>query len=248
MDPIMTQQDIDSFAKKCEAEMPKHNVTVPLRFGMWEAESWSLMLICCKKVRKASDEDMLNDTETALMNLGLSEDDIYYGGYGSKEGGYVWIVSHPDMPQCVKDRLVREDAEEEAAEEERQRLEYEAAQKQQAEETARLIRDLAAGKLKSSTADGFLVLAGEFYDAIESGEKTVETREFSAYNLKRTIGLTSIRLQRGYGHPGKPPKKMRYEVTKVTLEDEDERECDPYKVPKGFVPAYINLYLGKRLD
>lgn len=39
MDPIMTQQDIDSFAKKCEAEMPKHNVTVPLRFGMWEAES-----------------------------------------------------------------------------------------------------------------------------------------------------------------------------------------------------------------
>lgn len=62
------------------------------------------------------------------------------------------FVSHPDMPQCVKDRLAREDAEEEAAEEERQRLEYEAAQKQQAEETARLIKDLAAGKLKSSTA------------------------------------------------------------------------------------------------
>lgn len=57
-------------------------------------------------------------------------------------------------------------------------------------------------------------MAGEFYDDIESGEKTVETRELSAYNLKRTIGLKTIRLQRGYGHPGKPPKKMRYEVVK----------------------------------
>lgn len=152
MDPIMTQQDIDSFAKKCEAEMPKHNVTVPLRFGMWEAESWSLKVVFCK-VRKEGDDTLLDNAEAAFVNLGLSEDDIYYGGYGSKEGGYVWIVSHPDMPQCVKDRLAREDAEEEAAEEERQRLEYEAAQKQQAEETARLIKDLAAGKLKSSTAE-----------------------------------------------------------------------------------------------
>ena len=168
-----------------------------------------------------TNDTLIDNTEAAFVNLGLSEDDIYYGGYGDEEGGYVWIVSHPDMPQCVKDRLDREDAEEEAAEAEQQRLEFEAAQKQQAEETAQLIKDLAAGKLKSSTADGFLVLAGEFYDAIESGEKTVETREFSAYNLKRTIGLTSVRLQRGYGHPGKPPKKMRYEVTRVMLENED---------------------------
>ena len=111
-----------------------------------------------------------------------------------------------------------------------------------------ILKDLAAGKLRSKIDDGFLVMAGEFYDEIESGEKTVESRGFTEYNLKRTIGIKTIRFQRGYGHPGEPPKKMRYEVTAVMLMDECGEECDPFKVPEGFIPEYINVHLGKRIN
>lgn len=120
--------------------------------------------------------------------------------------------------------------------------------KEETDSMKALLEYLAAGKLRSKIDDGFLVMAGEFYDDIESGEKTVETRELSAYNLKRTIGLKTIRLQRGYGHPGKPPKKMRYEVVKTTLADEYGNECDPFKVPEDFEPEFINIYLGKRIN
>lgn len=51
-----------------------------------------------------------------------------------------------------------------------------------------LVEGIKVGRLKSKTPDGYLVLAGEFYDAIEAGKKTVEYRDFTEYNIKRTIG------------------------------------------------------------
>ena len=55
--------------------------------------------------------------------------------------------------------------------------------KEETDSMKALLEELAAGKLRSKMDDGFLVMAGEFYDDIESGEKTVEIREFSEYNL-----------------------------------------------------------------
>lgn len=114
-------------------------------------------------------------------------------------------------------------------------------------ETKALVSAIREGLLKSKNDDGFLVLAGEFYDAIEAGNKKVEYRDFTKYNLKRTIGLRTIRLNRGYGSKGQPPRQMRWEVKKVALMDTESKECDPFNVPDGFRPTTIAVHLGKRL-
>ena len=106
------------------------------------------------------------------------------------------------------------------------------------------IDGIKAGRLKSKTLDGYLVLKGEFYDAIDSGRKTVEYRDFTEYNLKRTIGLKTIRFNRGYV---KNAPQMKWEVEKVVLLDADDNECDPFSVPDGFWPFMIAIHLGKRL-
>ena len=158
-------------------------------------------------------------------------------------------VTHP--LRYTPEDYRKQEAEERAEERAEEKRKHEAWLKRQAEdeERARTLFDrLKAGKLRSKVEDGFLVMQGEFYDDIKTGEKTVETREFTEYNLKRTIGVKTIRLQRGYGHPGKPPKKMRYEVTQVLLMDDCGQECDPFDIPEGFIPVYINLHLGKRIN
>ena len=111
-------------------------------------------------------------------------------------------------------------------------------------EMRELVEGIKAGRLKSKNADGYLVLKAEFYDAIESGEKTTEYRDFTAYNLKRTIGIKTIRFNRGYV---KNAPQMRWEVEKVMLLDGDDNECDPFKVPDGFWPVTIAIHLGKRI-
>lgn len=114
-------------------------------------------------------------------------------------------------------------------------------------EMLRLVGGIKTGRLKSKSSDGYLGLAGEFYDAIEAGTKKVEYRDFTEYNLKRTIGLRTIRFNRGYGSQGQPPRQMRWEVEKVALMDGEDSECDPFNVPEGFWPTAIAIHLGKRL-
>ena len=107
-----------------------------------------------------------------------------------------------------------------------------------------LIDGIKEGRLKSKTPDGYLVLKGEFYDAIDSGRKRVEYRDFTEYNLKRTIGIKTIRFNRGYV---KNAPQMKWEVEKVVLLDADDNECDPFNVPDGFWPTAIAIHLGKRM-
>lgn len=108
----------------------------------------------------------------------------------------------------------------------------------------RLVDGIKAGRLKSKTPDGYLVLKGQFYDAIDSGKKTVEYRDFTEYNIKRTIGLKTIRFNRGYV---KNAPQMKWEVKKIVLMDGEDQECDPFNVPNGFCPAAIAIHLGKRI-
>lgn len=120
----------------------------------------------------------------------------------------------------------------------------EAAQEEEAEMKA-LVAGIKAGRLKSKSSDGYLVLKAEFYDAIESGEKKVEYRDFTEYNLKRTIGIKTIRFNRGYV---KNAPQMRWDVKKVVLLDDDDNECDPFNVPEDFWPTAIAIHLGKRFQ
>lgn len=115
---------------------------------------------------------------------------------------------------------------------------------EEADEMQELLDGVKDGRLKSKTPDGYLVLKGEFYDAIDSGKKTVEYRDFTEYNLKRTIGLKTIRFNRGYV---KNAPQMKWEVEKVVLLDADDNECDPFNVPDGFWPTTIAIHLGKRI-
>ena len=110
--------------------------------------------------------------------------------------------------------------------------------------TQELIDGIKTGRLKSKSPDGYLVLKGEFYDAIESGTKTVEYRNFTEYNLKRTIGIKTVRFNRGYV---KNAPQMKWEVEKVVLMDCDDNECDPFNVPEDFWPTTIAIHLGKRI-
>jgi hypothetical protein len=111
-------------------------------------------------------------------------------------------------------------------------------------EMLELVAGIKAGRLKSKTPDGYLVLKGEFYDAIASGKKKVEYRDFSEYNLKRTIGLKTVRFNRGYV---KNAPQMKWEVKKVMLLDAEDNACDPFNVPEGFWPTTIAIHLGKRI-
>lgn len=112
------------------------------------------------------------------------------------------------------------------------------------DETYQLIDGIKAGRLKSKSDDGYLVLAGEFYDAIESGKKTVEYRDFTKYMLNRTIGIKTIRFNRG---TVKNAPQMKWEVKKVVLMDDEDNECDPFNVPEDFWPTTIAIHLGKRI-
>ena len=111
-----------------------------------------------------------------------------------------------------------------------------------------LVEGIKDGRLKAKSDDGYLVLAGQFYDAIEAGEKRIEYRDFTEYNLKRTLGIKTIRFNRGYGSKGRPPKQMQWEVRKVLLLNDDGRKCDPRRVPDGFCPTTIAVCLGRRLS
>jgi len=112
------------------------------------------------------------------------------------------------------------------------------------QEMLELVDGIKTGRIKSKSPDGYLVLAGEFYDAIEAGTKTIEYRDFTEYNLKRTIGIKTIRFNRGYV---KGAKQMRWEVVKVVLLDGEDNECDPFNVPDDFWPVTIAIHLGKRI-
>ena len=111
-------------------------------------------------------------------------------------------------------------------------------------EIKRLVDGIKDGVLKSKSTDGYLVLKGEFYDAIELCDKTVEYRDFTEYNIKRTIGIKTIRFNRGYV---KNAPQMQWTVEKVVLLDGEGGECDPFDVPEDFCPTAIAIHLGKRI-
>ena len=106
---------------------------------------------------------------------------------------------------------------------------------------------IKSGAIRSKSGEGYFVLKGEYYDAIEAGRKTTEYRDLTPRNLSLSIGIKTVKFQRGYGRPGQPPGQMRYEVSSVRLMDADDRECAPYNIPPGFFATTIAIHLGKRI-
>ena len=175
-------------------------------------------------------------------SLAMAEAGDYCAIFTDEDGAtYTLLFNHP-----VAMAFKSGDEEYEFTIKGRNEIEEAEAEAEEAEMRS-LVDGIKIGRLKSKTPDGYLVLAGEFYDAIEAGKKTVEYRDFTEYNIKRTIGLKTVRFNRGYGSKGKPPKQMQWEVKGVVLMDGEENECDPYNVPEDFWPVTISLQLGKRV-
>lgn len=97
----------------------------------------------------------------------------------------------------------------------------------------------------------FLVLAYEYYDAIEKGDKTTEFRDYNEYYVRKLLSqpIQRVRFQRGYGGPGHPkPRQMTWTVKNIDLYNYETREsADPHEVPEGFVPTFIAIDLGERI-
>ena len=106
---------------------------------------------------------------------------------------------------------------------------------------------IKSGAIRSKSGEGYFVLKGEYYDAIEAGRKTTEYRDLTPRNLAKSIGIKTVKFQRGYGHPGQSPRQMRFEVSSVGLMDASDRECDPYAIPPNFLATTIAIHLGKRM-
>ena len=113
------------------------------------------------------------------------------------------------------------------------------------EEDRACVEEIKAGRLRSESSEGRLVVADELYGAIKLVDETVVYRDFNADELKRTLGITSICIIR---ERGDPPEQMRRVVDKVTLMDDNFKECDPDNIPEGFSPTSIAIHIGNRLE
>jgi len=113
-------------------------------------------------------------------------------------------------------------------------------------EVMQMINDLNSGKIRGKLFEGRFVMEDYRYDRIESGEEDKEWLLLSRGQLKRSIGIKTVRLYRDDGTM-KPKTYMRWEVKSVNLVDANEDECDVTNVPPGFWPENILIHLGKRL-
>ena len=113
-------------------------------------------------------------------------------------------------------------------------------------EIMQMINDLNSGKIRGKLSEGRFAMEDYRYDKVAEGMKDREWLLLSRGNLKRSIGIKTVRLYRDDGTM-KPKIYMRWEVKAVKLVDANENECDATNVPPGFWPENILIRLGKRL-
>lgn len=99
----------------------------------------------------------------------------------------------------------------------------------------------------------YLVVKQEYFDAIADGSKTSEYRQASPHWIDRIDDdVTDVVFQLGYGRNGRTPKRMRFKVKEVKIQDTLNDVEIPYPktkedIPKGFRACLIRIVLGERL-
>lgn len=176
-------------------------------------------------------------------NLGVGEADTYcelsrYVSAGKPR--YIASFNHPKVLKLkqgtVDERFVLS--------EQRMSLDYDAEYKM---EIMQMIDDLNSGKIRGRLSEGRFVMEDDRYDKVEAGKEDKEWILLTRGQLKRSIGIKTVRLYRDDGTM-KPKTYMRWEVKSVNLVDANDKECDATKVPHGFWPENILIHLGKRLQ
>ena len=149
-----------------------------------------------------------------------------------KNDAYVAMLNHPDVLQFKKGT-------------EEYEMTLRGFFESVLEEDRACVEEIKAGRLRSESPEGRLVVADELYGAIKLVDGTVVYRDFNADELKRTLGITSICI---ISEKGDPPEQMRRAVDKVTLMDDSFNECDPDNIPDGFSPTSIAIHIGNQLE
>ena len=99
----------------------------------------------------------------------------------------------------------------------------------------------------------YLVVKQEYFDAIADGSKTSEYRQASPHWIDRIDDdVTDVVFQLGYGRNGRTPKRMRFKVKEVRIQDTLHDIEIPYPkakedIPTGFRACLIRIVLGERL-
>lgn len=218
------------------------------------------------EVPNDTDEDILMDASNLFFHeigilederdLELEEETEYCTVHRNEHSGkYFVIFNHPFVIDAKAAGEMVGDTVREFVEATRKRLAESEARESDADEydgDEAWMRELAdgikSGEVRSKSGEGYFVLAGEPFDEIKSGEKTTEYRDITPRNLSMSIGIRTVKIQRGYGHPGQPPAQMRFEVQSVGFLDANKCECDPYDIPEGFIATTIAIHLGKRIE
>ena len=218
------------------------------------------------EVPNDTDEDILMDASNLFFHeigilederdLELEEETEYCTVHRNEHSGkYFVIFNHPFVIDAKAAGEMVGDTVREFVEATRKRLAENEARESDGDEDdgdEAWMRELAdgikSGEVRSKSGEGYFVLAGEPFDEIKSGEKTTEYRDITPRNLSMSIGIRTVKIQRGYGHPGQPPAQMRFEVQSVGFLDANKCECDPYDIPEGFIATTIAIHLGKRIE
>ena len=99
----------------------------------------------------------------------------------------------------------------------------------------------------------YLVVKKEYFDALADGAKTSAYRQASPPWIDRIDDdVTDVVFQLGYGRNGQPPKRMRFKVKEVRIQDTLHDIEIPYPkakedIPTGFRACLIRIVLGERL-
>ena len=101
----------------------------------------------------------------------------------------------------------------------------------------------------------------EFYEAIESGEKKVEYREYTDNWAKKLLSrpMKTIKFSRGYGHAGEKPRQMVFAIEHIGIVDansemeisarhEDGSLVGEADANPSFTPTHFAIHLGDRLS
>lgn len=128
------------------------------------------------------------------------------------------------------------------------------------EESDAVAEDGGSGFIVPKRKDGgncaYVIMAKEFYEKVERGEKTNEYRDYNEYYVGKFLShaISYIKLNLGYS----TGKSMTFAIGGLSyLDAEGKTEVPCYKgngeltleadLPSGFKPRYFKVALGKRV-
>ena len=121
-------------------------------------------------------------------------------------------------------------------------VDYGCAQKEAERGMRSIANSIKSGVIRASGEEGKFVIGSNEIDAIGNGGVDKVVVDFNPTNLANSIGIKTASFKKSNAKA-----TMQFDVKSVGLLDADDRECDPYNIPDGFIATTIAIHLGKRI-